>query len=475
MTAYVRKHRMTRWALVALLALSFIACDDEPSTNGGADGGGMVAGEIGGEGGLPQGGEAAGAGVEVGGAVAGGAMMGGVMTGGAVMGGQNEGGMMGGTEPVCIGSETYGLLAVPSPLAFEGEGMKSAPQLVALPDGSYQLAWLGEGEQGSNYLHLQRLDEGGAPQGSALVLGRAKGGQYRVHATSTGVTTLWINQRSELISNESVYLQSFDLAGAPRMEAQAVSGTFGVSYLSSAWEDAFGGVVMFGSSTGLEARAFAEVGVATDAVRLSSDSVRSPTLIFGGGSFAALWSVRDESGLISLHFQLLSESAEPIGETRSWDDTRAQGSAKLVYGNGSYAMAWSMPDPTVLGGQGRLVINLRLMDETGGELGLFTLNEGEGSMQLSDLTWLSPGVFMSVWHAGSAGNSSVGLSRINAQGQVLAPVIYSSEGGALLAEAKVIGAASKATLVMTMDPSPQPTGLFSPETRVSLTPVGPCE
>jgi len=465
-----------RWALTPLLCASLIACDDEPSSGEGGVEGGAVAGQMAGQvmAGVDGGGGAMGA-AEAG--VMGGeaGVMGGeagVMTGG-VAGGA---GVMAGAEASCFGTETYGLLSAPEALDLSGGGMMSAAQLALLPEGGSILTWLGTGEQGDNYLSLQRLDAEGAPQGDVQVFGRVKGGQYRLHTTSTGSVVIWINQRSELLTSEAIYLQAFDLMGAPRSEAPVeVSGTFGASYIASAWEDAFGGLLMIGDSTGLTARLFSLDGVADAGAQVASGAVRNPTLVFGGASWGALWSTREEGGAVSLHFRSLNESGEPVGELKTWEETRAQGAAKLAYGNGSYAMAWSAPDPSVIGGQGRLIVNLRLMDETGAELGAFMLNEGEGSMQLSSLAWLSPSVFMAVWHGGGAEGSSVGLSRVNNQGQVLAPVVYSPASGELFAEAKVVGASSSAQLIMTIDPSPQPTGLFSAETRISVTPVGPCE
>lgn len=466
-------NKASRWALIPALSLGFIACDDDPEPKaGGAEEAGAVVGGGAGEGGSGGSSGDAGGGGEGGG-------IGGVsgMNAGAMgdVAGVEQGGEMGGTPATCLGTDTYGLLSTPAPLELAGAGMKSAPQLVERPESGYQLAWLGEGEQGSNYLHLQRLDAEGAPLGEATVLGRAKGGQYRLHRTSVGVVALWINQRSELITNESVYLQTFSFDGTPRAEPIMVSGTFGVNYLASAWEDAFGGLMLTGGSDGLQVRAFSEQAVAEEVTSLSAEQVRAPTLVFGGASFAALWSTRNAEGAISLHFQALDEGGAQVGNQRTWEDTRAQGAAKLVYGNGTYAMAWAAPDPSVLGGQGRYLINLRLIDEAGAELGLFTLSEGEASMQLSDLSWLSPSVFMVTWHSLNEGSYSLGLSRVNAQGQVLSPIVYQATDGALLAEGKVIGTTSKARLVMTIDSSPDATGLFSTETRVSLTSVGPCE
>jgi hypothetical protein len=427
---------------------------------------GGEAGVMGGEAGV-MGGEAGVMGGEAG-------MMGGEA---GVMGG--EAGVMGGVEPpveACLGNETFGLQSQPAPLSLGVDAQQSAPKLVSLAGGGYALTWLGAGEQGANYLFMQRLNAEREPQGEPHLFGRAKGGQYTLHATSSGVVVMWINQRSDILSSEALYLQSFDLEGAPRMEAPVmVEGSFSATYVSSAWTDALGGLLVYATPEGMMSQRFSLDGVGGESQEVTSVAARSPALVFNGAGWGAAWSERLADGRVAVYFQALGEDGSRAGAPKTYPDSKAQGAVKLAYGNGSYALAWSQPDPAVLSGEGRIVIGLRLLDDTGNELSAIALMEGEDNMKLSALSWLNPSLFMVTWHGFGGEQSTVGFSRVNTLGQALAPILVPAPEGSLYAEASVIGTASSAEVVMTLDPEPQITGLFSEASRLSITELAPCE
>lgn len=476
-----------RWSCLALLstgALINVACDDEeePITKPAGEVAGDMAGDTAGDmaGDMPgdmageQAGEPAG---DMAGEVAG--DMAGEVAGD--MAGEGAGDMAGEVAGnTCRGGQDYGITSLPQTLATSGAGPFTSPRLAALPDGAWLLSWLGGSEASpseSNHIHIQRFDEQFAPVGDATIIGRAKGGEYELHVTSTGAVVLWVNQRSALLTNEGVYLQSLDANGAPQGERVVINGTFDVRSISSSWADGFGGMLVYADSAKLSAIAFDSAGLSSESTVLAESATRSPTVTFAGGGWTVGWLMDDPNAAgRQVMVTQLNDAGEELGEAKSLEGANAGNRLDLAYGNGIYAVAWTFPDPTTLDPNPRDIIAFRLLDETLNEIGRFFVMDGTTDLALHSLSWISPSLFAVAWSQSPLGGegSLFGLSRINQLGQVLPPVIVPHEAE-LYSGVSALGNASAMRVVMSVDPTPQPTGLFSAETVIQTAPLGPCE
>ena len=232
-----------------------------------------------------------------------------------------------------------------STIALSGVGPFTAPQLVQLGDDAWMLAWLSATEENpsdNNYLHLQRLDSDLQAQGEVVQIARAKGGQYKLHGTSNGVMLIWVNQRSELLNNEGVYLQSFDNMAVAQNEPLGVNQSFNVSSIHSAWADGFGGLLVMSEAQKLSAITFNQTGLASAPEVLTESNNRSPSATFTGGGWSIAWLTRPttDSREYDISVASLNDQGGLISEVRNITEVKASGKLSLAYGNGIYSLAW---------------------------------------------------------------------------------------------------------------------------------------
>jgi hypothetical protein len=199
---------------------------------------------------------------------------------------------------------------------------------------------------------------------------------------------------------------------------------------------------------------------------------------FAGGGWTVGWlsPQAEDQSKFNIFMTQLNDQGEEISEAKVIDNANANGRFALAYGNGIYAVAWSFPDPTSLEVSPRQIIGFRLLDETINEIGRFFVMDGTTDLSLYNLSWVNPSVFAVTWSQSPLGGegSILGISRINQLGQVLPSVVINEET-TLFSDMTVLGNASAMRVVMSADLTPQPTGLFSAETFIQTTLVGPCE
>ncbi len=463
----------------AMLILSYsfyiLGCDsDDPSPTmaGEMMAGDMVAGEM-------MAGDMMAGEVMAGDMVAGDMVAGDMMAGDMMAGDMMAGDMM--TGPICRGGQNYGYTEDFSTLSLSGAGPFTAPQMVELSDGTWMISWLtaiDESPSDINYLHLQHLDADFQAQGEAVQVARAKGGQYKLHGTSNGVVLVWVNQRSELLNNEGVYLQTFDEMGVAQNEPLGVNQSFNVTSIHSAWADGFGGILVMSEAQKISAITFNQMGLASAPEVLAQSNNRSPVVAFTGGGWSVAWLTRPsaDSREYDISVATLNDQGEAISEVRTFSEVKASGKLSLAYGNGIYSMAWTFPDPTSLDPLPRQIIGMRLLDETLNEIGRFFVMDGTTDLTLHEVSWVPPSLFAISWSQSPLGGaeSILGVSRINQLGQVLPSVIVNHEEH-LYTELSLRGNASALRALFTADLNPQPTGLFSSETVVMTAPIAPCE
>ena len=217
--------------------------------------------------------------------------------------------------------------------------------MIASADGNgWFVAWLSRGEGGQNYLSTQRFDQTFNPISTEQKIGRAKGGQYQIHSTSSGFIVLWINQRGESLVNEGIYLLSYTLDGDLMGEPIELNQTFDAISLDSDWEDAIGGALIYTRPSGVYAQAYNMSGISSVSHMVSSERGRVPQVTSAGGAWGSAWFSSGDSGE-TLNFMALNEEGQPVGELKQHSNLEASGSLGFVYGNGSYGVAWSHPDP----------------------------------------------------------------------------------------------------------------------------------
>ena len=457
-------------------SLSIIACDSEDDKTT-SMAGEMMAGEI--NAGETMAGEMM-AGEMMAGETMAGEMMAGEMMAGEMMAGEMIAGEMN-NEPLCRGGQNYGYTEEFSTINLTGVGPFTAPQLVELDDDSWMMAWLSsiEGSPNDiNYLHVQRLDSDFQAQGEAVQVARAKGGQYQLHGTSNGVMLVWVNQRSDLLNNEGVYLQAFDTMAVAQNEPLGVNQSFNVSSIDSAWSDGFGGVLVMSEPQKISAITFNQMGLASAPEVLSESNNRSPVATFTGGGWSVAWLTRptNDSRTYDISVVNLNDQGALISDIRTITEVNANGKLSLAHGNGIYSLAWTFPDPTSLEPIPRQIIGMRLLDETLNEIGRFFVMDGSTDLSLHGVSWIPPSLFAINWSQSPLGgaDSILGVARINQLGQVLPSVIVNHEEH-LYTELSLKGNASALRAVFTADFNPQPTGLFSNETVVMTAPITPCE
>ena len=122
-----------------------------------------------------------------------------------------------------------------------------------------------------------------------------------------------------------------------------------------------------------------------------------------------------------------------------------------------------------------MIINFRLLDETGNQLGSFYVSDREGDLVFNDLIWLHPSLFALTWNEVGGEASVLGVSRINALGQILPSVVYPAPEGERYLEIKINGDSSSAQVALTVDPTPNSSGLLSSESWIGVAPLGPCQ
>jgi hypothetical protein len=472
--------------LALLLSFSFVGCDsdDESKTNtmiaGEMTAGEITAGEV--TAGEVTAGEVT-AGEMTAGEMTAGEMTAGEMTAGEMTAGEMTAGeMTAGTEgPICRGGQNYGYTENFTTLGLSGTAPFTAPQLVELSDGGWIIAWLSSMDDTSNeinFLKIQRLDQAMQPVGDPTLIARAKGGQYQLHATSTGVVLVWINQRSNILTNEGVYIQAFDTMAMAVNMPLSVNQSFNVRSIDSAWADGFGGILVMSEPQKLSALTFNQMGLASAPEVLSEVDVRSPSVTFTGSGWSIAWLSRNvpENPYYDISIVSLNDQGSLLTEVRTITEIKATGKVDLAYGNGIYSLVWSFPDPTSLDPNPRQIIGMRLLDETLNEIGRFFVMDGTTDLSLHQVAWIPPSLFAVSWSQSPLGGSEsiLGIGRINQLGQVLPSIIVSDEG-VLYTELNISGNASAMRTVFTADMNPQPTGLFSTDTVIMTAPIEPCE
>ena len=386
-----------------------------------------------------------------------------------------------GTSMPCLGGSRFGLKTDLIPIETSLQGPQSAPKFASFDQMTWGVIWLTSTNEGSNLLYFQRFERqemNWTSMGDPLFLGRSQGGQHHIHATNTGFTILWINQSNSTLNQEGIFIASIDQDGSLTQDPVVVPQSFGTQYLSSEWKVGLGGVLVYSKmNQGLLSYPFDQNGVIGEANEITVDmGIRSPHVVFGGGGWAASW-IKVGSDAPLVRFALLTESGSLSGEVRTIE-TSADPIPPLhiAYGNGAYILGYSISDPRVLGNEpARLILDVRLLDENGSNLGQFPITEGEGNLRLSSIAWLNPSIFALVWQDYVSPHAALGITRVNELGQPLSSVFYKTEPHTLLAEAQLVGTSSESIGILTQDPTPSPTGLFSDSSQAMFMHLGVCE
>jgi hypothetical protein len=384
------------------------------------------------------------------------------------------------TSSSCLGGDRFGLKSELVSFNSSLDGPQSAPQFASIDQTQWGVIWITQNEDGSNALYFQRVNQMDTEWntiGDPLFLGRSQGAQHQIHATNSGFTVLWINQSNSILSQEGIFIASIDLEGQLTQPPTPVPQSFGTQYLESKWKTGLGGVLIYSKmGQGLMSYPFDQTGVIGEVHEVSaSGNIRSPQLVFGGGGWGVSW-ISIEDSQASIYFALLSEGGVLVG-TPKLIETQATPTPplRIGYGNGSYILGYSINDPRVIGNEpSRLILDVRLLDENGSNLGQFVITDGEGNLRLSSIAWLNPSIFALVWQDYQSPHAALGISRVNELGQPLSPVYYKTDPISLLAEAYIEGSSSEGFGILTQDPNPSPTGLFSEESRLAFMHFGLC-
>lgn len=335
----------------------------------------------------------------------------------------------------------------------------------------------GNNAAGLDEIWFQRVSGDGVAEGDPALLGPSRSGLHAVAFTGTRFAVVYASARIDGGGFAGLALQLFDTDGAPEGSPIELADTYDAGHLALAWSNGGSGMVTYtrgdpiAGSAGLYVRPLSPDGTPEGpAVQVSTESVQAPTVVFGDATWGLAWLARASARPNDLLFTVLDERGRPaLAAPRRVVDAGAQGQVHLAYGGSTYGLGWSQIDEL-----GVLALKLSLYDLAGDSLGVTTVPGPTGFGAVTGVSWLNPSFFGVAWQdSGPGERSTVGLTRVNATGQVLAPVALAVEPGAPATGLSVAGTISKVGAFYTRDHNPLPVG-FSNEARVEVTLIAPC-
>lgn len=385
------------------------------------------------------------------------------------------------TTDGCFGGSTYGFLSQPHLLSIEGVSAKTAPKIVENEDGSFAVTWTSTGPLGNQQLWFQTFDSAQNPKSALIPLGLMKGGQQQLLKTSNGWLVVWVNELNSAFAQAGIIIQKINadetLTSAPIL----VSGSVNAYQISASWDDGFGGMLVYSignqGKEGLYAQAFDDGMLVGQKKLLNATGAWLPQIKFGTEDWGVAWldpnRIQDGS---DVYFAKVNERAELIGQTKVFENAKAQASLALTFGSNLFALAWSKKDSTLdmnMNPLGLFIIDFKIIDVGGAVEIERSFKADQLNMILTDLSMLKPNIFAVSWQAKDGTQSILGLNRVNVSDQVLDAVQWRVEG-ANAGDLIIRGKNSDASAWLTWDPMPQASGQYSDQTGIAYVKLGAC-
>lgn len=358
------------------------------------------------------------------------------------------------------------------------EGPSYAPRAV-WTGNRWGVTWRSPSEDpGVDEIWFGRVDSSGQPEGAPVKIGLSRTGLHSLVWTGVRFVVAWHSARLHDEGYTGLRLQRLSPDGVFQDDPLDLPTTHDVGHLAFSWVPSGDtGLLVYSrgqgiaGSAGLYAQPLAHDAQPEGApITLSEESVQSPSVIYGDGSWGVAWHERSAPNPHDVLFTVINEQGRPlITEPQHLENEGAQGQLALSYGGSTYALGWNRVDEF-----GRLSMIVQLYDPSAYPQGRVTVSGPEQLGALTALNWLSPALFMVSWQDSlGAQGSTVGFTRINTNAQLLAPLALSSDESQALTGAQTAGTTSRIGTFYTRDPLPQPAG-FSEAARVEMLVLGPC-
>ncbi len=381
----------------------------------------------------------------------------------------------------CFGGNAYGFLSQPRLLEMEGMSAKTAAKIVENEDGSFVATWTSMGPLGNQQLWFQAFDSAQSPASALIPLGLMKGGQQQVLKTSNGWLVVWLNELNSAFAQAGIIIQKintdYTLASSPIL----VSGSVNAYQISASWDDGFGGMLVYSignqGKEGLYAQAFDDGMLVGQKKLINATGAWLPQIKFGTEDWGLAWldpnHIQDGS---DVYFAKVNERAELVGQTKVFENAKAQASLGLTFGSNLFALAWSKKDSTLdmnMNPLGSFIIDFKIIDVGGAVEIERSFKADQLNMILTDISMLKPNIFAVSWQDKDGVQSILGLNRVNVSDQVLDAVQWRVEG-ANAGDLIIRGKNSDASAWLTWDPMPQASGQYSDQTGIAYVKLGAC-
>ena len=450
--------RLRPCACLAIMALALAACDDAsseapPAEDAGADRGFALGDAAPTDGDLP---------VADGG-------------GGLPADASIDSGGGGGAQGLpCDRNSHYGVNQPPLALTTSEVGGHT-PRALRLADG-WALAWLSPGEGGLLSLWFQRFGDDFAARGQPQRVGDARLPQFALlDRGADGQVIVWISGRTLEGGFDGLMIRAIDAAGALAAESVMMEGTFDAQAMAAAWVPQLQGMLVFSRGRQGEGGLFA-IPISVDGplveapVVLSEGASSSPAMVLGDeGTWGVAWQERGSENPSDLLFAVLDDFGMPFDPPNRRDDAGAQGDVHAAFGHGTFAVAWSKLD-----GFGDLKPVLTLYDTAGDVLATPPIPGPEGFGLVTDVVWLEPDTFGIAWQDNQSARVTVGMTRVNARGQVSDPLRMLSPEGHHQRALVLGGTLAAGAAFYVDDPSPPAAGGYSASAQIQRAALGPC-
>ena len=378
---------------------------------------------------------------------------------------------MGTTGPECPPATGYGLLGAPVAL---GAGERGTHSPRAVWNGTeWGLVYFAPVEGNAGDLQFQRINAMGMPVGQLHTLGRSRLPKYDVAWNGGGYVITWIGDRDPVSGFTGIRVQVTGADGTPVGGPAEIQDTFDAERIALGWAQLSGGMLLFSRGNagtgGLFSQPLDEGGQPNGPrVTLAAGRTLSPSVVFGNGNWGAAWLTPGAVSAFDVNFVLLGENGAIERTAQLANNTGAQSSISLAYGNDTFGLGWSFADEA-----GEVESRLTIIAGDGTVQATPVVVGPAGTGSVTDVSWHEPEFFGIAWDDSNAGQQRLGVTRINTVGVGLDPVPIEPGPGAIVRGATNAGTVSNLGMFYTLDPAPTPAG-FSTQAQVHLGRIGAC-
>jgi hypothetical protein len=155
-------------------------------------------------------------------------------------------------------------------------------------------------------------------------------------------------------------------------------------------------------------------------VTLAAGRTLSPSVVFGNGNWGAAWLTPGAVSAFDVNFVLLGENGAVERTAQLANNTGAQSSISLAYGNDTFGLGWSFADEA-----GEVESRLTIIAGDGTVQATPVVVGPAGTGSVTDVSWHEPEFFGIAWDDSNAGQQRLGgrVARLGPQRAVVAVLV----------------------------------------------------